>query len=227
MHISYTLVRSKRRTLSLVVEADGRLTARAPLRMPKGEIEAFIRQKESWIVEKQALAKERQATQESNALGEGQPLPFRGETLVLRLAQVPFPFAYDGHLLLPQQAEPAQSLALWLRQEAHALLPERVEAQGQRMGLRPTSLRFTTARTRWGSMSGRGLMRLNLALLLCPPPVEDYVIIHELAHLRHPNHSPAFWALVEQWCPGYRAHKAWLKQNAHLIRLLQAAPGEE
>lgn len=221
MALAYALVRSRRRTLALTIDSAGALIARAPQRMPKREIEAFIEQKRDWIARKQAQVRERARQKPVYEWSQGVSLPFWGGVLTARLADVPSPKVEDGALLLPKAKPVHSSLAAWLRGQAPSLLGERVARQAQRMGLAPSSIGYCAARTRWGSMSGRGTLRLNLALLLCPPAVADYVILHELAHMRQPNHSPAFWGVVAQWMPGYEEKRAWLKQNSHLIGLLQ------
>ena len=221
----YRLVRSKRRTLALVIDREGTLVARAPQRMPIREIEAFIAQKEGWILAKQAEVQNRQAA--DVALEEGMPLPFWGGTLTLRQGEVSFPFAYHGALLLPKEKPLRDGLVIWLREQAEAQLPTRVAAMEAAMGVSVQRLSFSTARTRWGSMTATGALRLNLSLLLCPPPVVDYVIVHELAHRRHMNHSAAFWGMVEAYLPDYRERRAWLKQHSGLTLLLYGPKGNK
>lgn len=215
----YILVRSDRRTLSLAVEKNGDLVARAPRRMPKADIEAFIAKKSRWILQKQALQRARNASVPS--LADGAILPFLGGSLTLRLADVPVAVEDRGTLLLPRQSPPHQALRIWLLNQAKALLQPLAARQGEAMGLQPNAFRFSVPRTRWGSMNSSGTMMLNAALLLCPPSLAEYVIVHELAHLRHPNHSSAFWALVERWAPDYREKRHWLKQHQGVLRLLE------
>ncbi|MCL1854567.1 MAG: M48 family metallopeptidase [Clostridia bacterium] len=215
----YTLVRSNRRTLSLVVERNGSLVARAPRRMPTADIEAFIAKKSQWIVQKQALQRARDAS--APTLADGGLLPFRGGSLILRLAEVRVAAEDHGTLLIPHRSPPHKALKAWLLGQAQALLPPLVARQGETMELQPSALRFSTPRTRWGSMNSKGVMMLNAALLLCPPSLAEYVIIHELAHLRQPNHSPAFWSLVERWAPDYRERRNWLKQHQGVLRILE------
>lgn len=74
-------------------------------------------------------------------------------------------------------------------------------------------------KTRWGSCSARGTLSFNWRLMLAPPAVLDYVVVHELCHLTHMNHSPAFWALVESVCPDYRIHRQWLKEHGQELIL--------
>ncbi|NLV58494.1 MAG: M48 family metallopeptidase [Clostridiales bacterium] len=221
MTVPYALVRSNRRTLALTIDSAGTLTARAPLRMPQRDIEAFIRQKQEWIDAKQAQLRRQAKERSVYELSEGGLLPFYGEFLTLRFRDVTSPKVLSGVLLLPRKKPAVTSLVGWLRTQAQSLLGERVTRLAKAMNLAPSSIHYTTARTRWGSMNNRGALRLNLALLLCPPSMADYVIVHELAHMLQPNHSRAFWALVEQWMPGYEDRRAWLKQNSHLTGLLQ------
>ncbi len=223
--LPYTLVRSQRRTLALTIDPSGALTARAPQRMPRRDIEAFIAQKRDWIAKKQAQVREKARQKPRWELSQGGSIPFWGHTLTVRFAELSRPRLEDGVLLLPSSKPAHSALAAWLRVQAPSLLGERVQRQARAMGLAPSAISYASPRTRWGSMSGRGALRLNLALLLCPPEVADYVILHELAHMPQPNHSPAFWQLVAQWMPGYQDRRAWLKQNSHLIGLLQKPEG--
>ncbi len=221
MPVPYVLIRSGRRTLALTVGPAGELTVRAPQRMPLRDIERFMAEKRRWIEEKQRLAREKAEQASPLALGPGQELPFGNGALVLCPARVPFAFAYHGFLLTPGHRPLLPALRAFVLEQAEKWLPQRVGQWQQQTGVRVNSLHFSTARTRWGSMSGKGDLRLNMALMLCPTPIADYVIVHELAHIRHLNHSPAFWKQVEAWMPDYRGRRGWLKQNSALIRLLQ------
>ena len=106
-----------------------------------------------------------------------------------------------------------------LKQAAAADLPARVERWAGRIGVQPQGLTLRTQRRRWGSCSGRGRISLNALLMLAPEAVRDYVVVHELCHLRELNHSPRFWQEVAQALPEYGAAQAWLKQNG--LALLQ------
>lgn len=220
MSMPYTLIRTSRRTLALVIDSSGSLIVRAPRRMPLREIEAFITLKEHWILKKKESAQERSKQQTTQALHEASTLSVGGEALTVSAADVSFAFVYHGTLLLPSAQPLHKALTTWLLGRAEVLLTPLVAAQEARTGLHAMSLHFSSARTRWGSMNAAGAMRLNIALLLCPTEIIDYVIVHELAHLRHPNHSSTFWALVEQLMPDYRQQRAWLKRNQHLIQWL-------
>ena len=222
--LPYDLIRSGRRTLSLTIGADGKLIARAPQCMPIRSIEAFIIQKQHWILEKQRLFAEKTRIVSSLQLQEGACLPFANASLTLRMADVPFAFAYHGTLLLPANEPPAASVASWLRIQAELLLTPLISVHAQAMGHFPSAVRFSTARTRWGSMSSQGTLRLNTVLVLCPRIVAEYVVIHELAHIAHPNHSASFWAFVQHQMPDYRIYRTWLKQHNYLTTLLHSSP---
>lgn len=98
-----------------------------------------------------------------------------------------------------------------LRQKAKAYLPGRVAYWAQRMGVTPTGVRITAARTRFGSCSGKNSISFSLYLMQHPPQAIDYVVVHELSHIRHKNHGPAFYAEVERYMPDYRQRQAMLR----------------
>ncbi|MCL2531009.1 MAG: M48 family metallopeptidase [Oscillospiraceae bacterium] len=167
----YTLTRSNRKTIGLCVRPDGSLEVRAPLRCSTREIERVVQSKAVWIVEKQQLMQQRQAT---------------------------------AVQLTPE-------LEKQCRKQAKALLPGRVEHFAGIMSVAPNTMRVTGATTRWGSCSSRGSLNFSWRLMLCDDDVIDYVVVHELAHLREMNHSPRFWAIVEQVLPDYKRRKEKLR----------------
>ena len=100
-----------------------------------------------------------------------------------------------------------------LAHQAARVIPERVSHFAPLVGVAPGRITVRSQRTRWGSCSANGNLSFNCLLMLCPPEVVDYVVVHELCHRRQMNHSPAFWAEVERILPDYRARKQWLKDN--------------
>jgi predicted metal-dependent hydrolase len=119
----------------------------------------------------------------------------------------------------------AAVLEWWFRDRAREQLAARLEFFGAHLGVRPTRLTIRDTRSRWGSCSARGGLNFSWRLILAPPPILDYVVIHELAHLRELNHSPRFWAIVAAHCPDYRARRDWLKQ--HGASLTTVIAGQE
>ncbi|MDD3335465.1 MAG: SprT family zinc-dependent metalloprotease [Eubacteriales bacterium] len=220
--IPYTLVRSARRTLSLSLDPNGSLIARAPYRMAAKEIEAFISQKAGWIETKQAMLKKRAESVQDCTLQDGSTLPFLGGKLLLRYGATPQAVEKDGILFLPSCGSAKAAILQWLAAEAAHRLPPRVEQWALRMNVYPTALSLGYAKTRWGSMASTGAMRLNIALLHCPNHAIDYVIVHELSHRVHPNHSKAFHAYVESVLPGANQIRAQMKEMSPYLSLLRS-----
>lgn len=111
-----------------------------------------------------------------------------------------------------EHPEPTPQEQEALRQQAKTLLPQRVAYWAGVMGVRPTGIRITSARTRFGSCSGKNSLCFSLYLMAYPPEAIEYVVVHELAHIRHKNHSPAFYAEVERYLPDWRRRQALLKR---------------
>lgn len=111
--------------------------------------------------------------------------------------------------VLPLTAEERDALA----RQAAKCLPERVRHYAGLLGVSCGRITIRSQRTRWGSCSAKGNLNFNCLLMLCPPEVRDYVVVHELCHRKEMNHSAAFWAEVEGVCPDYRKHRKWLKDN--------------
>ena len=174
--ISYRLIRSKRKTVSIQITPAGEVIVRSPMRMPKREIDAFLESKRSWV--------------------EGHLAKL--ET-TLRLP----PFTVEQLEVLADRAKD--------------VIPERVRHFAPQVGVSYGRITIRSQHTRWGSCSAKGNLNFNCLLMLAPPQVLDYVVVHELCHRRHMNHSAAFWAEVEKVCPDYRTHRKWLKDNGGVL----------
>jgi predicted metal-dependent hydrolase len=105
----------------------------------------------------------------------------------------------------------------YLRDLATARTRELVESFASRMGVRPKAITIRDQRTRWGSCSSSGTLSFNWRLIMVPPTIMEYVVIHELAHMIQPNHSDQFWAVVVQFYPAYKEARSWLRKNASLL----------
>lgn len=223
MEIPYRLIRSNRRTLSLTVESGGALVAHAPLHMPLRQIEAFIEEKRAWIERKRGEAPSRPAPFVPR---DGARLPWLGAELRLAFSDLPLCVDFGGWLLVPRGGDARGRLRDWRKRRAAEVLTPRVHLWESRMGLHVQSIAYTSARRRWGSMSADGRLRLNAALMHCPRELCDYVIVHELTHIVHPDHSPAFHALVRSVLPGADALRARMRDFAGVTALL-AEPKED
>lgn len=212
--IEYRLIRSGRRTLCITVKPDGALVVRAPLFTPVKEIEAFLQQKRNWILQKQAAV-----SPCSFRLEEGALLPYWDGPLTVHICNIPMAMKYHGHLLAPK-CDTLREVLLWRKAQAECMLKPRIDHWVQVTGLNPACVRYTNAASCWGSMSGRGTMSLSAALVHLPPDLCDYVIVHELCHMRQPNHSPAFHTLVRSFLPDADQRRQAIRGKAAMAALL-------
>ena len=228
--VAYELRRSRRRSIGFVVGAEG-LAVSAPRWVGVGEIEAALREKSTWILRKLHEQRERSRRLDAARVDwrDGTVLPFLGETLILVLdgritgaalheatETLPGVPRLTLHLGLPHTAEPAQirdTVQAWLQRQARHLFEQRCAQLSQRLGVRMTRLSLSSASTRWGSASADGSIRLNWRLVHFALPVIDYVVAHELAHLREMNHSPAFWEVVRSVLPDFERSRGALRSE--------------
>lgn len=218
---NYELRRSNRRTLALTLDRQGRLIAHAPLRMPLRTIEAFILEKQDWIARKRQELSAAGSRMSGFSLEEGGCIPYLGGRVRISYDSVRRATMQDGVLTLPRTGRPAQQVLNWLAEQARRELPSYVEKWSKRMNVYPTALSFGYAKARYGSMTSDGRMRLNVALMHFPPQYIDYVVVHELAHRVHPDHSPAFHAYVESMLPGAGQLRKEMKTLSGYLTLLR------
>ena len=218
---NYELRRSNRRTLALTLDRQGRLIAHAPLRMPLRTIEAFILEKQDWIARKRQELSAAGSRMSGFSLEEGGCIPYLGGRVRISYDSVRRATMQDGVLTLPRPGRPTQQVLNWLAEQARRELPSYVEKWSKRMNVYPTALSFGYAKARYGSMTSDGRMRLNMALMHFPPQYIDYVVVHELAHRVHPDHSPAFHAYVESMLPGAGQLRKEMKTLSGYLTLLR------
>lgn len=216
------LIRSRRRTLSLEVRRDAALVVRAPLSMHESFIHDFIRKKTKWILKKQQefLGAEREPCCNKRMI-EGETFLRLGAVHPLKItaSRARRIELKDGCLHMPHKKinDGARLLETWYRREALEIILPRVASYAESEGLSYRSVRINSARGRWGSCSSGGRLNFSWRLIQAPGEVVDYVVVHELAHLKHKNHSRKFWAEVAVMMPEYQMHEQWLKKNAHLL----------
>ncbi len=216
------IIRTRRKTIALMIDPQGRLIVRAPLRTSEARIRAIVAQKQAWIEQKQQLARQNRRPEGAQRFVEGREFYYLGQRYPLTIVERRRPLLrLNGRFELarPALADAERVFEHWYREQARTLLAERAAGLAERFGFRFQRLSITGARTRWGSCGARGSLNFTWRLVMAPQKVIDYVIIHELAHLRIRNHSLKFWELVQSLMPDYRQSRDWLKHNGHQLDL--------
>ncbi len=210
------LVRSSRKTIALIIQPDGTLMVRAPLRMSDVRIRAFVEDHAEWVTK--TRAKVRSAVRaEEKRYAEGELFPFMGQSYPLKIVprQRPYlKFDYRAFTISKTALPKAKEVFIkWYENAAALNLLFRTSQLATSYHYGFKRIRISSARTRWGSCSTSGTISFTYRLIMAPPEVVDYVIIHELVHTKIHNHSKTFWRRVEQIMPDYKARQSWLKKN--------------
>lgn len=218
--VSYLLKRSRRRSIGLRVDVDG-LTVQAPLSASQKWLDAVLRDKAGWVLGK--LLQLRANLPPEQEWQDGAALPFLGGQLRLTLLVGPSraPFVCGDELLVGGGNEIIKTrlqkmVVSWYREQAMQCLRERVALYAPRLNLVVPAFRLSNAATRWGSCNARGELRFNWRLIKAPLEEIDYVVAHELAHIKHLDHSAAFWRVVTALYPDYQASRAALREHGML-----------
>jgi hypothetical protein len=214
--IDYSVRRSDRaRRVRVTVHPEGGVEVVLPRRAREREAAAAVAELRPWIERRLAEAAGVRA-----ALAErGATVPFLGEVLRLVIEPARTRAHRRGDALLIPAVGGEAAVERWFRRTARAEIEPRLDAAVAALGVGYETLRIANQRTRWGSCSTSGAMSFNWRLLLAPEEILDYVVWHEACHLRHLDHSPRFWALLERHRPGYRAQKAWLRRHGGTLVL--------
>ncbi len=217
------IIRSKRRSFAIQVKRDGRLIVRAPQKASLKEIKRIVEQKSEWILRKQNLVQQKLTEitpkrylegEEFLFLGKKHPLYFKknpGYSIALSNGSFTIDENYIGH--------ERDLFVFWYKIQAKRIFTERAAFYSSQTGLRFSKIKVTNALKRWGSCSSKGNLNFPWRLVMGPAEVIDYVVVHEIAHIRHKNHSKFYWKKVESILPEYKKHEKWLKDNGHLLML--------
>lgn len=225
--IEYKINYSRRKTMSITVKPDGTLRVAAPKGTTAKTVQDWVDSKSKWIAAKLAELElaNRQVLQRSFQTGED--FAYLGQPMRLELVTDPQQTrtrirGREGTIQItgPDCSPPAVRAALetWYRWAAGRYIRARVLHYQTQVGCKPGRIAIRDQKTRWGSCSARGNLNFNWRIMMAPPEIIDYLVVHELCHLVHLNHSPDFWELVASIMPDYKAHKDWLRQNGSSLR---------
>ena len=221
MHIKIDqIVHSRRKSIAIIIQGDGRLVVRAPLRFSKSRIQEFVLSKTDWILTQQAKAASRKAP--AHSFMNGEDFLFLGKTIPLEIVDNSSKsLTFDSCFRLRKSDQPhARAIFIkWYKTQARQIFTSRAKFFAQRNALIYSKIRLSSARTRWGSCSSKGTLSFTWRLVMAPLEIIDYVIIHELVHLEIQNHSPSFWKKIHEYMPDYKKRRAWLKAHGYQLSL--------
>jgi len=241
----YLLIRRQgRRRLTLSVEPRRGLVVLAPPRLALAAIEAFLVAEAAWWTTRLAELAAWEAEHPPRRFADGERLPLLGEAWTLRVSEAPGRLrarvggtgqsagtprgeaAREIALVLPaglapevRHAAAAAALEAWYRPLARELIAARAAHWARALRVRPTAIGIRDTRSRWGSCSSSGRLSFSWRLVMAPPAVLDYLVVHELCHLKQPDHSERFWALVAGQLPDYERARRWLRRRGRELYL--------
>ncbi len=214
------LVRSSRKTIALIIQPDGTLVVRAPLRMSDARIRVFVESHADWVVKTKAKIKAAAPPPEKQ-YSENETFPYLGKNYPLKIVpRQRRALDFDGKMFkLAKSALPRAQEAFirWYKEQAALVLLIRVSNLAQEKHFKYRGIRISSARTRWGSCSSTGTLSFTYRLIMAPLEVVDYVVAHELVHTQIRNHSKTFWQKVGQVMPDYKTRQTWLKKNGRYL----------
>ena len=214
------LIRSHRKTIGLQITNDARLIVRAPYLASEDFIQKLIHRKESWINNKLDYFKQRQSKVLIRNFQPGEEFLYLGQCYPLVVMEnLPKAIILDNSLTIsPVVLDNARDhLECWYKAQALEYITQRTRYYAQIAHLKYSSVRINNATTRWGSCGYKNTLNFTWRLIMAPVRVVDYVIIHELMHLKQKNHSHQFWTEVAFMMPDYKQDERWLKHNGHLL----------
>lgn len=227
--LRYHLRRSERAKKTRIVVTATKIEVVAPPKVSELRIKAFVDSQQDWI--RETLKRIQHRTSLVNALAppeyiDGASVPYQGNKIPLTIKptsaktlrlQLLSDQQFMVYLPAARQENGSdlirQALERWMKQQARQQATQLITKHGGKHQLTPRSLRIKTQKSRWGSCGPKNDINLNWLLMLAPPAILEYVVVHELCHIKHKNHSKDFWQLVSEHMPDYSLHRHWLKQH--------------
>ena len=213
--IEYFLSRSKRKTASIYIERDGRVSILVPQYLTNKEVEQLIERKRKWIYCNLAEWHDLNAAKVQREFVNGEGFLYLGRSYRLKLAEnqdCPL-LLKDGFFCLRSGSAADVTFREFYREKGKQRIPERVAYYQDRMGVQPKAVKIIDLKNRWASCSPGGNVNFHWKCMMAPATVLDYIVVHELAHLIYPNHTAAFWNEVDKVVPDYQERKEWLRVN--------------
>ena len=216
---SYQLIRSKRKTLSLQIDKNAQLLVRAPMRLSVKKIEDFVNEKQKWIQEKQAEITRK--TPPKQNYENGNKYLFLGKSYPLQYVESGDPLTFNGQSFqFNHQYDGYNAFHWFYKKEFIETAVPILNQLAEKYTLNYQKVRFKAQKTRWGSCSASNNINLNYLLIMAPISVIEAVIAHELAHIKHKNHSKKFYQLLDSMISTRKQTDIWLKDNGQQLHNL-------
>jgi predicted metal-dependent hydrolase len=223
---NYELIKKKKKNIGICITQDGKVLVTSPLHVDESYIHEVVVKKAQWILDKLKIVNERNKDIEKNEYINGERIYYLGKNYDIKVIEddvkgveirflgdvfevhVNSMVIGDERLVLIKEA-----LTNWLKEQAKVVFLERTELYGRRLNLKPNRIVIKGQKSIWGSCSTKNNINYNWRLIMAPLSVLDYVVVHELCHLKHHDHSSRFWSFVGSIMPDYMEKKKWLKEN--------------
>ncbi len=231
--IDYTIKKGKRkRTVAIQVISPSQVVILAPHSLTREKVEEIVRRRSQWILQNQKRLRNLARLYPAREFVSGERLLYLGREYRLNVRWAEnggqgSP-AINGRRIVvsvgregragPNKYFVREALLKWYLSEAGQVIPRRVELYSNLLDAIPKEILVKQQKRRWGSCSSKGILRFNWQLIMAPLSIMDYVVVHELCHLRVKNHSPDFWRLVSRALPDYRQRRKWLRESSPLLR---------
>ena len=213
--IDYELKKRARKTTSIYIERDGTITVLAPEPYDMDKIEEILEAKRSWIYRNLAEWEDLNRTRVEREFVNGEGFPYLGSTYRLQIVDdvsQELSFKNGSFLLKRSVLSSARDKFIdFYKTKARTRLPKHVAQYAKKMGLNPSGIRIQELKNRWASCSADGTLNFHWRCVMAPITALEYIVVHELAHLKHPNHTPEFWYEIEKVLPDYPKAKGWLR----------------
>lgn len=224
----YQLIKMKRKTISISILMSGEVVVKVPKYMTNREVEKWMKEKSDWIEKKQQEIQKKQEKIQEKSYMDGDVFSCMGEDYTLRIIinqnRRRVLVKTEGNILFVElsvwdREVVKQTIATWYKKRAKEEIPKRVAYFNKQLQEEVGSIRVKEQKSRFGSCSSKRNLNFNWHLLMAPPKVMDYVVVHELCHLKHMNHGKEFWLCVEQMLPDYKKFQKWLKDYGYCMKL--------
>lgn len=232
LKIEYNLIKSKRKTFTISVDSNGNIIVKAPSRLSDEKVLELVKEKSRWIKEKLLAVMEIESQRHCRHYVNGDTFNYLGTEYALQLLEDRskkklIVDLYDDKLLVTfpgqerimYEANIKDAIKKWYKQKAKIKILERVTYYEKYFSEKRGPVIVKEQKKRWGSCTKDGTLRFNWKIIMAPEPIIDYLVVHEMCHLRYMNHANEFWNLVESILPDYKSRKEWLRKYGALLEL--------